>query len=152
GSTAWRWRSPPPTASWCRRRARRTSTRPTCGRSSPPPRGRPHASYGWWKLEAPVPITPYVRASRRGITSTCSSRSDVSCAPMRRLSLVVVLALAGIAACANTGNNNPTIDAPPAQCADGIDNDGDGKTDFPDDPGCDSANDTDEYNVVMPDC
>jgi len=37
---------------------------------------------------------------------------------------------------------------PPApQCSDGIDNDGDGLTDFPDDPGCTDANDNDETNV-----
>jgi hypothetical protein len=29
-------------------------------------------------------------------------------------------------------------------CSDGADNDGDGRTDFPDDPGCEDANDTDE--------
>lgn len=33
---------------------------------------------------------------------------------------------------------------PPAQCADGIDNDADGLTDFPADPGCTSATDNDE--------
>ena|GEM_PF-2984131 len=35
-------------------------------------------------------------------------------------------------------------------CSDGRDNDQDGLTDFPDDPGCDSPNDDDEYNV--PEC
>ena len=34
----------------------------------------------------------------------------------------------------------------PAQCRDGVDNDGDGHTDFPDDPGCDDALDDDERN------
>lgn len=33
------------------------------------------------------------------------------------------------------------------QCNDGIDNDGDGLTDFPADPGCSSVNDNNEYNV-----
>jgi hypothetical protein len=33
---------------------------------------------------------------------------------------------------------------PPAACGDGIDNDSDGLTDFPDDPGCATATDTDE--------
>jgi len=32
----------------------------------------------------------------------------------------------------------------PAQCSDGVDNDGDGKTDFPDEPGCTSIADDDE--------
>jgi len=38
---------------------------------------------------------------------------------------------------------------PPAspQCSDGLDNDGDGIADYPDDPGCDSANDDDEFNA-----
>ena len=35
---------------------------------------------------------------------------------------------------------------PQAQCSDGLDNDGDGLTDYPSDPGCSSANDDDEYN------
>jgi hypothetical protein len=34
------------------------------------------------------------------------------------------------------------------QCNDGIDNDGDGKIDFPSDPGCTDANDNDETDVV----
>jgi hypothetical protein len=34
------------------------------------------------------------------------------------------------------------------QCSDGIDNDGDTLTDYPDDPGCTDANDDDEYNPV----
>jgi Big-like domain-containing protein/PKD domain-containing protein len=40
----------------------------------------------------------------------------------------------------------PPSPPPPAdvQCNDGIDNDGDGRTDFPDDPGCSSATDTTE--------
>jgi len=32
-------------------------------------------------------------------------------------------------------------------CADSLDNDADGLSDYPDDPGCTSANDTDEYNA-----
>ncbi|MDD4319026.1 MAG: hypothetical protein PHW10_01745 [Candidatus Peribacteraceae bacterium] len=35
-----------------------------------------------------------------------------------------------------------------SQCADGIDNDGDGKIDFPQDPGCGSGQDNDEYNAA----
>ena len=47
-------------------------------------------------------------------------------------------------------------------CSDGLDNDGDGRTDYDfrgdgiigpeDDPGCDSAADDDERNVVLPAC
>ncbi len=35
---------------------------------------------------------------------------------------------------------------PADPCGDGLDNDGDGLTDFPDDPGCSALNDSDEYN------
>ena len=34
-----------------------------------------------------------------------------------------------------------------ADCSDGVDNDGDGLTDYPDDPGCSSATDTSELNA-----
>ncbi len=36
------------------------------------------------------------------------------------------------------------------QCSDGQDNDGDGKTDFPDDPGCTDANDNNETDPTTP--
>ena len=39
---------------------------------------------------------------------------------------------------------------PAAQCSDGIDNDGDGLTDFPADPGCINANDNDETDSLPP--
>ncbi len=41
---------------------------------------------------------------------------------------------------------------PVAQCSDGIDNDGDGLTDFPNDPGCTDANDNDETDPPAPAC
>lgn len=37
-----------------------------------------------------------------------------------------------------------------AVCSDGMDNDGDGKTDYPFDPGCTSVNDTDESDTCFP--
>ena len=43
--------------------------------------------------------------------------------------------------CSGTTGN---LKCQPSACGDGQDNDGDGKTDFPDDPGCASADDTDE--------
>lgn len=43
-------------------------------------------------------------------------------------------------------HGNPCEEAPPPQCSDGIDNDGDGKTDHPADPGCTSPEDDDEAN------
>jgi uncharacterized repeat protein (TIGR01451 family) len=49
----------------------------------------------------------------------------------------------------NPSNNqsavvSTTVTCPLAQCQDGIDNDGDGATDFPNDFSCSSASDTDE--------
>ncbi len=41
---------------------------------------------------------------------------------------------------------------PTYQCSDGIDNDGDGLTDYPADPGCSSSTDNDEYNAPTPQC
>jgi hypothetical protein len=38
---------------------------------------------------------------------------------------------------------------PPAACADGVDNDSDGLTDYPADPGCSSASDTDETDAPV---
>ncbi|MEO8843982.1 MAG: hypothetical protein ABI591_27940 [Kofleriaceae bacterium] len=38
------------------------------------------------------------------------------------------------------------------ECSDGIDNDGDGLVDFPDDPGCESANGSDEGHLQWPQC
>ena len=45
---------------------------------------------------------------------------------------------------------DPSSPPPAAQCSDGRDNDGDGLTDYPADPGCSSATDNDEANVVQP--
>ncbi len=48
----------------------------------------------------------------------------------------------------NEGTVTPPPPPPPAVCADGIDNDGDGKTDYSADPGCASATDTDETDLI----
>jgi hypothetical protein len=40
-----------------------------------------------------------------------------------------------------TTTQSPPADAKHAPCSDGVDNDRDGKTDFPQDPGCTSAED-----------
>jgi len=53
----------------------------------------------------------------------------------------------GAATPSPTPSPTPTP-APAPVCADGIDNDGDGATDYPADPGCSSAADTDESNPV----
>lgn len=46
-----------------------------------------------------------------------------------------------------TLHNEVATTTPPAVCADGADNDGDGKIDYPADPGCTSNSDNDEYNA-----
>ena len=51
-----------------------------------------------------------------------------------------------INAAAAVGSGTP----PPAACNDGIDNDGDGAVDYPNDPGCSSSTDTDETNTAPP--
>lgn len=43
-----------------------------------------------------------------------------------------------------------TVEVAAAACADGIDNDGDGKIDYPADPGCSSASDNDETDLPPP--
>lgn len=68
---------------------------------------------------------------------------------MRSLSCLLLSALVvSVAACggggATTGHK--------AQCNDGKDNDGDGKIDFPDDPGCTSAEDDSEDTQPAPQC
>jgi len=40
----------------------------------------------------------------------------------------------------------------PAQCSDKLDNDGDGLTDYPKDPGCQNSSDNDESNATLPQC
>ncbi|MDD4287687.1 MAG: hypothetical protein PHN33_05060, partial [Candidatus Peribacteraceae bacterium] len=53
------------------------------------------------------------------------------------------------------GSNNTsqtvstTVQCITTQCSDGIDNDGDQLIDYPNDPGCSSAQDNDEYNVIL---
>ncbi|HEU0130706.1 MAG TPA: choice-of-anchor P family protein [Mycobacteriales bacterium] len=42
----------------------------------------------------------------------------------------------------------PTVTPPKPECSDGKDNDGDGKVDYPKDPGCSSALDDDERDVM----
>ena len=49
------------------------------------------------------------------------------------------------------GNDRESEDPPPA-CSDGLDNDADGLIDHPDDPGCDSPADNDEYNPTGAQC
>jgi len=53
-----------------------------------------------------------------------------------------------------TGTYPPSSPPPPpppkAQCQDSLDNDSDGKVDYPNDPGCSSATDNDETDVAPP--
>ncbi len=53
---------------------------------------------------------------------------------------------AGNNQCASNNDCTPPPPPPPAQCSDGIDNDNDGATDYPNDFSCSSATDNDETN------
>ena len=46
----------------------------------------------------------------------------------------------------------PDAEIPPSLCANGVDDDGDGLTDYPLDPGCDGPNDEDETDPEAPAC
>jgi hypothetical protein len=63
------------------------------------------------------------------------------------LASILVSAVVACGGGADTGD-----DSPKAQCNDGIDNDGDGTIDFPDDPGCTSASDETEDSPTSPQC
>ncbi len=55
--------------------------------------------------------------------------------------------------CAQVAFRNRQVFVANAQCSDGYDNDGDGLTDYPQDTGCSSATDNDEYNnTFVPQC
>src|SRR5689334_4417329 len=65
--------------------------------------------------------------------------------------LTAVLLVMSLGACNHSGtesffSNTPAV----AACADGQDNDGDGLTDFPADPGCTSASDSNETDPPPP--
>lgn len=71
---------------------------------------------------------------------------------MRTPLLVLGLSLL-LTACGGGGdNNNKTMTTDKPQCSDGIDNDGDGLIDFPDDPGCVGENDESEDSLPSPQC
>ena len=62
------------------------------------------------------------------------------------LAVVIVGGLMMVAVAPVTANHNPNH----PDCSDLVDNDGDGKTDYPADPGCSSAADQDETNPPPP--
>lgn len=57
--------------------------------------------------------------------------------------------VAGGNSCAQVTFRNQQVLVANAQCQDNIDNDGDGLKDYPQDPGCQSSYDNDEYNVTI---
>lgn len=60
----------------------------------------------------------------------------------------VPLATSGVLACApGTTCNGTACVSPSGECGDGIDNDGDGKNGYPDDPGCQSITDPSELDT-----
>ena len=69
---------------------------------------------------------------------------------MRRLRILPLLAVAALALATVLATPAAGQDPTPAQCSDTNDNDADGKTDYPDDPGCESAEDDDETDPPPP--
>jgi len=67
---------------------------------------------------------------------------------MRSL-IALVLTSAAVLGC---GGGNNADDAPDAPCSDGVDNDSDGMTDFPDDLGCTSETDDTEDSLTSAKC
>lgn len=60
--------------------------------------------------------------------------------------LASMIALTGCAQSSSTPSENDIL----MHCEDGLDNDNDGLVDFPDDPGCDNAQDDTEIDMAMP--
>jgi hypothetical protein len=72
---------------------------------------------------------------------------------MSRTPSLLVACVAVVAASSSCGGGDATPDAVPVTiCTDGFDNDGDGSTDYPADPGCDGILDTDESNAPIAMC
>jgi hypothetical protein len=69
---------------------------------------------------------------------------------MRFTSLFLILGTLLLVSCGGGGSNNKSPNSP--QCSDGVDNDGDGLVDFPDDPGCIGPNDDSEDSLPSPQC
>ena len=63
-----------------------------------------------------------------------------------------ILASVLVLAAAACGGGESTPDAMQVQCSDGVDNDGDGTIDFPDDLGCQNAQDDSEDSLASPKC
>ena len=99
-----------------------------------------------------VSTNPTVRATTadRGLTST-SSTKDVGAKAPEQQSCSIGGALV-LRPAANQPDDDPPPPPPPpaAACADGVDNDGDGRVDYPADPGCSSPSDNDESNTAPP--
>jgi hypothetical protein len=72
---------------------------------------------------------------------------------LRTKSLLMVLGAAALGVACGDSDVPSTPDAPSGpQCSDGIDNDGDGQIDYPDDLGCDSPSDDSEDSTPKPQC
>src|SRR5438105_11883532 len=77
------------------------------------------------------------------------------CTTLGLLALGVAVAVLAVAGGASADQPPPPgicldVCLPPTQCADLRDNDGDGKVDYPADPGCSSYSDNDETDSVQP--
>lgn len=78
--------------------------------------------------------------------------SDSSGEP-RRVALALVLVLAACGPFDGFIDPPLPLDARPSACGDGVDNDGDGRADYPEDPGCASTEDPSELDpLTLPQC
>ena len=92
---------------------------------------------GWQQLSGPAALPSGTGSVRLSV--------DVRC-------VVVGLAEAALQACSTLNAATAWFDDAALQlpdCSDGQDNDGDGLTDYPNDPGCSSASDTSELNPTL---
>jgi hypothetical protein len=71
-------------------------------------------------------------------------------APIPRLCLGALVALLATSCELTALGPAPVSPDAPRECGDGLDNDGDGRADYPDDPGCESAIDPQEAPLAVP--
>ncbi len=95
-----------------------------------------------------VEQTIVVRVTQDADPGTYSNNLEIFCAELGNF-VSGPLAPVTIPAEDAPDQNRPGA-RPEPECSDGDDNDGDGKIDFPDDPGCESREDDDERDQVTP--
>jgi len=91
-------------------------------------------------------VTLVTWANDRGDSGTASGTASWTVNGIILYSGTNVLTVTSHDAVGNTGTDVLTVTYNAPECSDGIDNDGDGQIDYPDDAGCTSLTDTDESN------